>query len=59
MILWVIEDYFAEVADVQTAFLSGDLEEELFIKIPMGYKEFLQETSEKIEEKFLQLDKST
>lgn len=39
LILWVNEDYFAEVADVQTAFLHGDLEEELFIKIPVGYKE--------------------
>ncbi len=59
LILWVIEDYFAEIAGVQTAFLRGDLEEELFIKIPMGYRQWLQETSEKIEEKYLQLKKST
>ena len=58
LILWVLEDYYAEVADVQTAFLHGDLEEELFIKIPTGYKEFLEETSEKIEKKYLQLEKS-
>ncbi len=30
----VIKDYFAEVADVQAAFLHGDFEEELFIKQP-------------------------
>lgn len=59
LILWIIEDYFAEVADVQTAFLHGDLEEELFIKIPSGYREFLAEQDELIKEKFLQLTKST
>ena len=59
LILWLLEDYFAEVADVQTAFLHGDLEEELFIKIPDGYKEFLAETHESIETKYLQLEKST
>ncbi len=48
-----------EVADIQTAFLHRDLEEELFIKIPLGCKEFLQETNEKIEKKYLQLEKST
>ncbi|MFM8622589.1 MAG: reverse transcriptase domain-containing protein, partial [Holophagaceae bacterium] len=59
LIIWVIENYFAEVADVQTAFLHGDLEEELFIKIPQGYKEFLEEMNEEIKERFLQLAKST
>lgn len=59
LIIWVIEDYFGEVADVQTAFLHGELEEEIFIKIPSGYKEFLEELKETIKEKFLQLTKST
>ena len=59
LVLWVLEDYFAEVADVQTAFLHGDLEEELFIKIPIGYKEFLAENNESIDHKYLQLEKST
>ncbi len=31
LILWNIEDYFTEVADFQTAFLHGDLEEEHFV----------------------------
>lgn len=59
LILWILEDFFAEVADVQTAFLHGDLEEELFIKIPIGYKEFLAETNESIDHMYLQLEKST
>ncbi len=27
LVLWIVNNYFAEVADVQTAFLHGDLEE--------------------------------
>lgn len=59
LVMWVVHNYFAEVADVQTAFLHGDLEEELFIKIPPGYKEFLMEMNETIEGRFLKLEKST
>ena len=59
LILWIVENYFGEVADVQTAFLHGDLEEEIFIRIPSGYQEFLAEQGESIQEKFLQLTKST
>ncbi len=55
----VSEDYFAEVADVQTAFLHGDLEEELFIPIPFGYKEFLREIGQTIAGNFLRFEKST
>ncbi len=44
---------------MQTAFLHGDLEEELFIKIPIGYKELLAETNESIDHRYLQLEKST
>ena len=59
LVMWIVNDLFAEIADVQTAFLHGDLEEEIFIKIPPGYKEFLSETKEAINEKFLKLEKST
>ena len=59
LILWIIEDYYVEVADVQTAFLYGELEEEIYIKIPDGYYEFLKEEKKKLEGKFLKLEKST
>ena len=59
LVMWIVNDLFAEIADVQTAFLHGDLEEEIFIKIPPGYKEYLSENNEMINEKFLKLEKST
>ncbi|MFN7263265.1 MAG: reverse transcriptase domain-containing protein [Cyanobacteriota bacterium] len=59
LVMWIVLDLFAEVADVQTAFLHGDLDEEIFIKIPPGYKEFLSEINETIDEQFLKLEKST
>ena len=37
LILWVANNYYAEVADIQTAFLHGHLEEELYLKEPEGY----------------------
>jgi len=57
LVMWIVMDLFAEIADVQTAFLHGDLEEEIFIKIPPGYKEFLSETDETINEKVLKVGK--
>ncbi len=59
LILWIIDNLFADVADVQTTFLHGELEEEIFIKIPPGYKEYLSELEEKVNGKFLRLEKST
>ena len=59
LVLWIVRNYFAEVADVQTAFLHGDLDEEIFIKIPPGYKEFLEENGETVNGKFLRLEKLT
>jgi hypothetical protein len=58
LILWVINAYYAEIADVKTAFLHGDLEEEIFILNPPGYKEFLEELGEVLEGSYLQLSKS-
>ncbi len=59
LILWIIDDLFAEIAGVQTAFLHGEFEEEIFIKIPPGYKEYLSEIEENVKFKFLKLEKST
>jgi len=59
LIMWVVDNLFAEVADVQTAFLHGDLEEELFITLPPGYKEYLAEQNETMDGKYLKLEKST
>ena len=42
LMTWIVKDLYAEVGDVQTAFLHGDLEEELFLKFPDGYKEYLK-----------------
>ncbi len=41
LIAWVINNYYSEIADVKTASLHGDLDEEIYIKNPPGYKEFL------------------
>jgi hypothetical protein len=33
LILWVLQGLYAEAADVQTAFLHGNLDEEIYIQI--------------------------
>ena len=38
--LMIIKDMKAEVIDVETAFLYGDLEEEIYMKVPDGLKQF-------------------
>ena len=38
LLSWIVNDYEAKVADVQTAFFHGNIEEELFLSIPEGYK---------------------
>ena len=40
-------DWHAEIVDVGTAFLYGDLDEEVYMKIPSGYQEVVELIDEK------------
>jgi len=60
--MWMKENYEARCLDVKTAFLHGELKEEIFIKEPDGYREFAQEelgqTTEDTKGKFIKLEKT-
>ena len=43
LILMMLNQYKCKLIDVETAFLEGDLEEEIFMDVPDGYKEVLNE----------------
>ena len=51
----ILEGLDAKVVDIDNAFLNGDLDHEIFMKIPEGYKECIQDYDE---EKTLKLDKA-
>ena len=36
LVLWATYNWEAEIIDIKTAFLYGDLEEEIYMKIPKG-----------------------
>ena len=50
----ILEGLDAKVVDINNAFLNGDLDHEIFMKMPEGYKECIQNYDE---EKALKLDK--
>jgi len=53
-----VNKFEAILLNVKTAFLHGNLEEDIFIHIPKGYKEFLRdEYNEETEETHLKLEK--
>ena len=56
--LWISNEWYAIQGDVKTAFLNGELEEEIYIEIPDGYMEYLKESKEKIEGDHLKLEKA-
>ena len=43
LVLILVNNWYAEVIDIQTAFLYGKLEEEIYMKIPEGFFTFLEE----------------
>ena len=49
---------YCEIADVQTAFLHRNLEEELFLILPDGYREYKKKLGETVKGKYLKLRKS-
>ena len=57
LLSWIVNNYKAEMADLQIAFLHGKPEEELFLSIPEGYKEFLEEKGEQVNREYLKLNK--
>ena len=38
--MWAMYEWSAEIIDIETAFLYGDLEEEIYLRIPEGYTEY-------------------
>ena len=50
-----LEALDAKLVDIDNAFLNGDLDHEIFMKIPEGYKECIQEYDG---DKALKLDKA-
>ena len=51
----ILEGLDAKVVDIDNTFLNGDLDHEIFMKIPEGYKECIQDYDE---EKALKVDKA-
>ena len=43
MVLALMNEWECEIVDVETAFLYGELDEEIFMKIPTGLNEFMSE----------------
>ena len=40
LVLWATYNWEAGIIDIETAFLYGDLEEEIYLHIPEGYREY-------------------
>ena len=58
LITMLKKGYYCEIADVQTAFLYRNLEEELFLTLPNGYREYKKELGQTVKGKYLKLRKS-
>ena len=40
LVLWATYNWEAEIIDIETAFLYGDLEEEIYLRVPERYREY-------------------
>ena len=40
LVLWATYNWEVEIIDIERAFLNGDLEEEIYLQVPEGYREF-------------------
>ena len=45
--MWVQYKWEAEIIDFKTAYLYGNLDEEIYLKIPNGYKKIQQKENQK------------
>ena len=54
----VMKKFYREVAGVQTAFLYGQLDKDLYLKIPKGYREYMKDNNQEVDGGFLKLNKS-
>ena len=43
MVMMVVNSWYCEIIDVETAFLYGDLKEEIYMKTPKGLEEVVAE----------------
>ena len=46
LVIWIIRRYEARIIDIETAFLEGVLEEEIYMQIPKGYREALEKEAD-------------
>jgi Reverse transcriptase (RNA-dependent DNA polymerase) len=46
LVLYCLMNYDSRIIDMETAFLYGDLEERIFMKIPQGYREVIGDDKE-------------
>ena len=46
LVLWILKCWDAKIIDIETAFLEGDLDEEIYMRVPDGYYEVFEENDE-------------
>ena len=46
LVLWLLKHWEAKIIDIETDFLEGDLDEEIYMRVPEGYYEVFEENEE-------------